>query len=70
MVSILFAVRLSRLTAPQASSTASTTTPLRHAFERRVEDVKPMKRYGAAPKRFLCWKRVPLSSYKLPPTSK
>jgi len=25
------------------SSTASTTTPLRHAFESRVEDVKPMK---------------------------
>jgi len=25
------------------SSTASTTTPLRHAFETRVEDVKPMK---------------------------
>jgi len=25
------------------SSTASTTTPLRHAFERRVEDVKPIK---------------------------
>jgi hypothetical protein len=35
----------SRLTALQASSTASTTTPSRHAFERRVEDVKPMKRY-------------------------
>lgn len=29
----------------QTSSTASTTTPLRHAFERRVEDVKPLKRY-------------------------
>jgi len=26
-----------------ASSTASTTTPLRHNFERRVEDVKPLK---------------------------
>jgi len=26
-----------------ASSTASTTTPLRHAFERRAEDVKPLK---------------------------
>jgi len=25
------------------SSTASTTTPLRHTFERRVEDVKPLK---------------------------
>jgi hypothetical protein len=25
------------------SSTASTTTPLRHTFERRVEDVKPIK---------------------------
>lgn len=34
-----------RLTAPQASSTASTTTPLRHAFDRRAEDVKPLKRY-------------------------
>ncbi|TVY38307.1 Glucose-induced degradation protein 8-like, partial [Lachnellula cervina] len=27
----------------QTSSTASTTTPIRHAFERRVEDVKPVK---------------------------
>ncbi|KAF4637716.1 hypothetical protein G7Y89_g360 [Cudoniella acicularis] len=27
----------------KTSSTASTTTPLRHAFERRVEDVKPLK---------------------------
>lgn len=26
-----------------ASSTASTTTPLRHTFERRAEDVKPLK---------------------------
>ncbi|KAE9371487.1 hypothetical protein N431DRAFT_426146 [Stipitochalara longipes BDJ] len=26
-----------------ASSTASTATPLRHAFERRVEDIKPLK---------------------------
>ncbi|KAK0120650.1 hypothetical protein ONS96_010854 [Cadophora gregata f. sp. sojae] len=29
--------------ARMASSTASTTTPLRHAFERRAEDVKPLK---------------------------
>jgi hypothetical protein len=25
------------------------TTPLRHAFERRVEDVKPLKRYEKHP---------------------
>jgi len=31
------------LIARMTSSTASTTTPVRHAFERRVEDVKPMK---------------------------
>ncbi|KAH8678917.1 CTLH/CRA C-terminal to lish motif domain-containing protein [Tricladium varicosporioides] len=31
------------LIARMTSSTASTTTPLRHAFERRVEDVKPLK---------------------------
>jgi len=29
--------------ARMASSTASTTTPLRHALDRRAEDVKPLK---------------------------
>lgn len=33
------------LTLVYASSTASTTTPSQHAFERRVDEIKPSKRY-------------------------
>jgi len=32
-----------------SSSTVSATTPTRHHFERRVDDVKPSKRYSAFP---------------------